>query len=618
MAAAPPRFEALTAEYLEGAASAAQREELAELLRADPALQARFVEICRVEGLLQAHFAGAEAEAAFVRRAMDALPARDHGNRTVRGVMRRIDRAPKPAAWLRWAALGAAALLLLGVGVWLGRNTGQPAVPVPGVPVPPGPNVAVNAQAITVASLEGPVTLLRNGARAPAKPGDTLAQGDALLTAGHGRARLVFPGGSQFDVAGGSQPGSVTIQAEASAEGAGYELLLAHASAEGAVTRGAGHGNFVIRTALAEARVTGTRLRISADAGSARLEVYEGKVYFTRLADKQAVPVHANEYADVAPGVTLAAQKSTGRDPALWPFDARSPWNVPLGSNAAYADETSPGLDLGNGVLTQCAEWTHPVYLAAAGDPEVRLIQNSTGKEIFRLRAPAGAKPDSGGGGLIVIDPQRRYALEMNQAFWRGDGNLQAAFASRVDLRGCGVYSEPNGGRVFGGSALGGLIRKGELARGIPHALALSVTHKALNANAPGGKAFVWPACDTMSNPQGRYGSAGNVYMGTLLAIPPDVKLEDLGVGTSGPAYEAAKALQDYGAYVVETFTASRKSVFLFAESACAPELPADFDAKLQKAIQALKVVTNNGPDAVGGGGTPRRPLAPSFKDFSE
>ena len=35
----------------------------------------------------------------------------------------------------------------------------------------------------------------------------------------------------------------------------------------------------------------------------------------------------------------------------------------------------------------------------------------------------------------------------------------------------------------------------------------------------------------------------------------------------------------------------------------------------LIKLFQVLHIVANNGPDAMGGGGTPRQPLAPPFRD---
>lgn len=618
MATAPDPFEVLTAQYLEGASTLDEIAQLAELLRGSAALRARFEGLCAVEGLLKSHFTPNEAAAAFLRRVVSALPAGVHGEATVKGVMRRIQPKAVPMrarSWMRYIALGAAAVLVLAVGLWA-FNHFRKQPPSESVAVGPEKPGAVNA--VTIASLEGPVFIVHEGKRAEAKPGDTLLKDDTVETEGPGRASVAFPGGSALDVSCAGTTARMQLLTEAAASGAGFEILLSDGIAEGEVKRGAGHGPLVIRSAAAAARVTGTRLRFAACAGSSRLEVYAGTVDFTRLADKRSVKVGANEYADAAPDLELVAKATSGRDPALWPFDARSPWNHPIGSRATYIAHTSPILNLNGGALTQCAEYAYPVSLASGNDPITSIVRTSTGKEVFKIRVPASAEPEPGLNSLIVVDPEHRFAYELMNAARQSDGSFKSSFPFRCDLRGFGVFSQTGGGRVFGGSALGGLIRKGELSAGIPHALAISIAHKALNANGPNGKPYVWPACDAMSNASTRYGNAGNVYMGSLLAIPADVKIEDLGVGKSGPAYEVAKALQDYGAYVVESFTQSRQSVFFFAEPDCRNELPSDLDANLGKVIKALLVVTNSGPQSIGGGGLPRRPLAPAFKDFSK
>lgn len=98
--------------------------------------------------------------------------------------------------------------------------------------------------------------------------------------------------------------------------------------------------------------------------------------------------------------------------------------------------------------------------------------------------------------------------------------------------------------------------------------------------------------------------------MGSLLAIPPTTDITKLGVGSSGPGYQVAKALQDYGAYLVDS---SGDNMTFQAEPAALGNVPATMDDQLTLIIQALKVVGNNAPNAIGGGGKPRRPYAPAF-----
>jgi hypothetical protein len=95
--------------------------------------------------------------------------------------------------------------------------------------------------------------------------------------------------------------------------------------------------------------------------------------------------------------------------------------------------------------------------------------------------------------------------------------------------------------------------------------------------------------------------------MGTLAAIPPSVDVERLGLTPAGLA--AARALQDYGAYVVDR----SGCVCLYAE----PSAPAAAVSGLRRDVarlrSLLRVVTNNGPASVGGPGPRRAPLAPAL-----
>jgi hypothetical protein len=78
-----------------------------------------------------------------------------------------------------------------------------------------------------------------------------------------------------------------------------------------------------------------------------------------------------------------------------------------------------------------------------------------------------------------------------------------------------------------------------------------------------------------------------------------------------------ARTLQDYGAYIVDSGGCNFQ---LFAEPKAQNEV-AQIKAEsswqsycsLRKSVSLLRIVTNNGPQSVGGGGKPRAPLAPAF-----
>ena len=110
------------------------------------------------------------------------------------------------------------------------------------------------------------------------------------------------------------------------------------------------------------------------------------------------------------------------------------------------------------------------------------------------MRVPADAMPDAKSDGhLHIIDETQSFVVEMWQAK-RGPDGLITAVAVKNDLRGPGVYDGWHGVRAYGGSAIAGLIRRGELTDGIHHALAAAVYPKAHNSSGPNSQPFVWPA----------------------------------------------------------------------------------------------------------------------------
>jgi hypothetical protein len=163
-----------------------------------------------------------------------------------------------------------------------------------------------------------------------------------------------------------------------------------------------------------------------------------------------------------------------------------------------------------------------------------------------------------------------------------------------VDLFGPGVDS--GGVRVYGGSAIAGLIRGDELERGIPHALSLSLPMELLR---PG---WVWPATLESRRAEDEY--EGQVPTGQLVAIPPHHDLDAMGMTPAGLA--VARALQDYGAYVTDHAGAT----VVYAEPGLEEAVdPARDDIDLIRSLMAC--ATNNTEAAPGGPGVKRAPPAP-------
>jgi hypothetical protein len=146
------------------------------------------------------------------------------------------------------------------------------------------------------------------------------------------------------------------------------------------------------------------------------------------------------------------------------------------------------------------------------------------------------------------------------------------------------------------------------------------------SAEVPG---YRWPArrADDYASQKGEYdpeslGRTSNpaLVMGTLLAIPPQVELESLGLATE-PGRKLFTVLQDYGAYIAEDagedtwdWVVERDAEREF-EAAYGFSLTSEtWKHEIDVLVPVLQIVDNNGPDSIGGGGQPRAPLAPPFE----
>jgi hypothetical protein len=212
---------------------------------------------------------------------------------------------------------------------------------------------------------------------------------------------------------------------------------------------------------------------------------------------------------------------------------------------------------------------------------------------------------------LHIIDPKHQFVDETWHARPSVSGGFDVFGYTRNSLTDSGIGK--GGERAYGGSAIAGLIRKGELSSGIKHALALAIPHSQMkcivSGSTPSGSCDpVWPASKVDDGARAKY--KGEVPMGQLVSIPVDVDLSSLGLTAGG--LRLAQALKDYGAYVVD----ASEDFVMYAEPAASGELTGA--RKDLAAIRALlRCVTNNSAARVGGGDAtaPRRqPPALPFK----
>jgi hypothetical protein len=331
----------------------------------------------------------------------------------------------------------------------------------------------------------------------------------------------------------------------------------------------------------------------------------------------------------------LIAQATTvpkTRDKWLWPFASTSIWNMPIGSGAVYTPAniqkaSYAAADREYFYKVKASDPLRPVYSPGSWGPG-----RCTGTQSMGISLPI---PDN----LIVPDATSNpYSTPNNaSAFLMPDGKTIEQFEPltrceaggsvygwRNPWGGVDIYGDGIKGGHFGSglSSIGGSIRLGELLNNQPirHALKVLIwAEKYLyySAAVPG---YRWPADRADSYAANKYhGTNPKLVQGALLAIPPSVTEASLNLQTP-TGKKLFRALQNYGAYVVDD--SAWDSHYFAVEKGVPEEFRAtygyDFEGTsgkfyedFMKLFKALHIVDNNRPNSIGGGGTPRAPLAP-------
>jgi len=330
------------------------------------------------------------------------------------------------------------------------------------------------------------------------------------------------------------------------------------------------------------------------------------------------------------------ANSSIFRNKHQSPFAADSIWNMPIGSRARYRSaEFQPahftGGDTDHYIVTNDQDPLVPWY-----QPGNWGSGRCTGSVLTgHLRVPSN---------LVVPDATATQTPNNAAAFLQPNGRtlVQVNALARCVAGGAVYgYTTPGhpkkfeniyGSGITGGhggsglSSIGGTIRLRELlpsSGNIRHVLKLNVdAHRYLYQKSPG---YRWPAVrsDAYAFDPGspdRYGGTNPALtMGALLAIPPQVKKSELKLKTR-PAKKLFDALQNYGSYIADDTAWDAYAIcvengveteFEQAYGYSFGAYSGDFHDDINRLFQALQIVDNNSSQTVGGGGKPRRSLAP-------
>jgi hypothetical protein len=342
------------------------------------------------------------------------------------------------------------------------------------------------------------------------------------------------------------------------------------------------------------------------------------------------------------------------RDKYQWPFASNSIWNMPIGSAARYVPAGIQYAGAWNGQITRDNEYIglnpndplkrlnsgamvhvppsmshdgswngcatllmqdgssiasgQPLRLSSGGDPSWQ-YDFTNGQDLYgdgRFGCHGGSSLSGVGGSLRVgelngPDPVR-HALKVNLFAQRflscSDGGYRwPAFRADAYMD-CSSY----GGDVAA-------LRMGELNGPDPvrHALKVNLFAQRFLSCSDGG--YRWPAfrADAYMDCSSYGGDVAALRMGSLLAITPSVNCD--ATVTSRHARKLCHALQDYGAYVVDDTYWDVHAIDLDVNAEFGDG--GSFHSDMQKLFEMLNVVDNNSPGSIGGGGTPRAPLAP-------
>jgi hypothetical protein len=346
--------------------------------------------------------------------------------------------------------------------------------------------------------------------------------------------------------------------------------------------------------------------------------------------DLAAIAAYIRSLAPPPPAAT--------RDKLRQPFASTSIWNMPVGSAAAYQpanikDWTGWGVFLEEiYIIHRPTAPLQPIYWSddrwsggSRCEPTSTQIQYyAPVPDNFVIAGATSGDTPNNPSGILTADGNS-YLQSQPLTHCPGHPYTTGFQGPTVSLYGDGRAGSQGGSHL---SAVGGTIRRGEFGAGkIPHALKTVLHPSNLSSTAGpdcGAPGCRWPATasDCGSTACGYSGTNPGLKMGSLLALPPTYNCT---VMRTAPGRIVCEALRDYGMYVVDTgwgpaylpvergpdgtVEAEFQSLYGYPMKQSSMSHPWSQDWK--QLVLALQIIDNNRPAAIGGGGTPRQPLAP-------
>ena len=328
------------------------------------------------------------------------------------------------------------------------------------------------------------------------------------------------------------------------------------------------------------------------------------------------------------PAVPAADVCSSPRDLFLNPFNARSAHHRPIGSEARYASDTDPAtldwLQAEHFNVNAGTPWGTSVAETDESDPSLTIEPQAYCDKVaglpVTLRMPADGfetrvKANSKGcpdGVVVIYDQSTAIPHQLRQYDWN-DGQPTAGQYRTWDIKGLGHglrQGERVGTSASGVAGLFGVLRGYEIntpGHRIEHVLRMGLPRK------PGADCKVMLSPEIVLPATGRDRSAddvgnntGHIPYGGLLALPPTVDLDNLGL--SEPGRRLAEAIRAYGIYVGDGGGCNAGAIE--ADQEVSAEVKKQLRADIRKIHPHIRLVLNNDVlgSPVAGGGEPLGP----------
>ena len=305
------------------------------------------------------------------------------------------------------------------------------------------------------------------------------------------------------------------------------------------------------------------------------------------------------------------------RDPTVYPLSAYHLYNTPIGSKAVWSSSTDADTRtlnaLGGAINSTRFSWN--LYTGKSSDI-VRQWQNTDGG-IDPCNASSVHMPQNMGPSASDPNDLGMALNDETQTRW-----LWGGFGTSVNQNPVGpgvtqgrstIYDNYNGWNNGQSQGQGGpgLIRAQEVLSGaINHMLMVGLPESAVRTIPTQFTGLAWPAAEADYNGPGGY--TGNIQYGATIGIPRTVNLASLGLTQGGLIL--AICLQNYGGTVQIT---GGSGILLYHEGTILSDsmlfngMIYDWYSNPRHIISFLRIMRNQGPNSINGGGAPIVPTLP-------